>query len=776
MTCISVRHVFNCTWLSAILFLCGALAPEPAPAAENKQISLSASFGEFLVDPATLAVSLRLTNTGDIPIAASAFVITKVSDLTDRRWHILSGSDRFTVTAEIDNDALRLSIRSDRPTTLAWPQTADPRVVDAYAMPFGEGSYIPADDPAWLDWLVRRYEPDNINGLLSMPFWTEMRGDRSITWIVETPFNTRFGITQAASRPLPALSHDFTRLAPDAAYTIRIAVGPNDPLAGARAYRAWLKATGNVVPLTEKISTLPNTAKLGGASHIYLWGPGPLKARDVLQWRAFIRLFQQRKEDQNHLAGRLWHSFDTEARTAFNAAFKNAAGASGYVEKWTRAELIRIVNKGLHQAVLNTAVDPLPGGHDPAADAAWAQSVRIALMEAFGPMLAPPQQWGGGLSGDTVAALKKAGIVRAWLGADDWRDALWHPEAVAAAKAAGFLVGVYDSYGSAHPSDLADTWATAQMGDTLAAAGYRDKNGKLVTGFANRGVYVSARATESYAQQRIAAVANAARLNSYFLDVDGAGPEFDDYTPGRETSQQQDADARHRRLAFPVKSLRLVTGSEGGLSMYAPQLAFAHGMTTQPFAWMDPDMKNKSSPYYRGNYWPPETPSLYFNPVPLKPEIARVVMSPEFRLPLYEIALHDSIVTTHHWEYGSLKFSTERNATALQQLLYMVPPLYHLNDAVLDRDLPLIAAYDKVFRPLHARLFTQPMTDFQVLSPDRRLQRSTFGDGTTITVNFDRQPRTLRNGTLLPAQSACIAAPGQPMQIVDIKTIFDRQR
>ncbi|MEF9674135.1 glycoside hydrolase [Pseudomonas sp. PCH446] len=78
-------------------------------------------------------------------------------------------------------------------------------------------------------------------------------------------------------------------------------------------------------------------------------------------------------------------------------------------------------------------------------------------------------------------------------------------------------------------------------------------------------------------------------------------PEFSDYTPGRETSQAQDAEARRRRLAYPVQALGLVTGSEGGLSFYASIIAFSHGIATQPFAWMDADMrKNKRSRYYVG--------------------------------------------------------------------------------------------------------------------------------------------------------------------------------
>jgi hypothetical protein len=362
-------------------------------------------------------------------------------------------------------------------------------------------------------------------------------------------------------------------------------------------------------------------------------------------------------------------------------------------------------------------------------------------------------------------------VTRAWLGANDWRAALWHPEAVERARAAGYLVAVYDSYGSAHPSSLEATWATAQMGDELAAKGYRDSTGRSVTGFAERGVYVSARATMDYARQRMAAVAKHAGLNSYFLDVGGAGPPLEDYTPGRETSEGQDSEAVRQRLAFSTEAMGLVTGTEGGLSWYAPQFAYAHGMTTQPFAWMEPAMKDPQSSYYRGGYWPDDTPKMYFNPVPLNASVARFVRSPHFRLPLYQLALHDSVVTTHHWEYGSLKFSNELETTALMQLLYMVPPLYHLADGVVKRDLPVIAAYDRIFRPLHERLFSVAMSDFKVLVADRTLQQSSYADGTLITVNFSAQPQAL-GGSLLPGLSARVEAPCQPVQVHEMNSVF----
>lgn len=92
------------------------------------------------------------------------------------------------------------------------------------------------------------------------------------------------------------------------------------------------------------------------------------------------------------------------------------------------------------------------------------------------------------------------------------------------------------------------------MGDELAAAGYRDSRGEKVRGFNGRGVYVNSRVVEPYAQQRISAVARAGRLNSYFLDVDAAGPEFRDYTPGGKP-----ASARMPRRAGAGCSFRVAS-------------------------------------------------------------------------------------------------------------------------------------------------------------------------------------------------------------------------
>ena len=75
---------------------------------------------------------------------------------------------------------------------------------------------------------------------------------------------------------------------------------------------------------------------------------------------------------------------------------------------------------------------------------------------------------------------------------------------------------------------------------------------------------------------------------------------------------------------------------------------------------------------------PPEGPAIHIKQVPLKSNYMYLYYDPRFRLPLYQIVFHDSVITTNHWGAGSLKFENAIETLALLELLYNVPPLYHL--------------------------------------------------------------------------------------------------
>src|SRR5262249_39246670 len=109
---------------------------------------------------------------------------------------------------------------------------------------------------------------------------------------------------------------------------------------------------------------------------------------------------------------------------------------------------------------------------------------------------------------------------------------------------------------------------------------------------------------------------------------------------------------------------------------------------------------------------------------------------PRFRLPLFETVFHDSVVATHHWSWPSLKTRDQAKTVELLELLYQVPPLYHLNIAEFEKRKPQIKRHYDFFSPLHRETALLPLTGFERLTPDGMVQRTVFGDKIEIVANF----------------------------------------
>ena len=227
---------------------------------------------------------------------------------------------------------------------------------------------------------------------------------------------------------------------------------------------------------------------------------------------------------------------------------------------------------------------------------------------------------------------------------------------------------------------------------------------------------------------------------------------YNDYSVSHPATQLDDMNARLDRIAWIRDTRNMVVGSEGGAAYAAATLHFAHGMTVPVIGWGDPDMKTKTSPYYIGGYWPPEGPAIHIKQVPLKSEYLYRYFDPRFRLPLYQIVFHDSVVTTNHWGSGSLKFENAIEALALLELLYNVPPLYHLNMAEFSKHKAWIKWHYAFFSPLHRQIGGQAMTDFEWLREDKQVQRTEFGDTVELFANFGTDAFEYK-GVVIPGRS-----------------------
>jgi hypothetical protein len=361
--------------------------------------------------------------------------------------------------------------------------------------------------------------------------------------------------------------------------------------------------------------------------------------------------------------------------------------------------------------------------------------------------------WGDGVSSQMMQTFAADGFDRLWLGSDGWQRLRDNPEAIRTAKALGYLIASYDSYHSIHHPQETETWETAQFDQKLYETGaVVQANGKPKAGFQRKGYALSPLAARPYVEKRVAGLMEELHCNSWFIDCDAFGELFDDYSPLHPATQEDDMNARLSRMAWIRDTYHLVIGSEGGSAYAASTVHFAHGMMTPSFGWGDPELHERTSKYYLGAYFPADGPAVFLRPVPLKERYRTFYCDPRSRLPLYETVFHDSVVTTHHWSYGTLKFPDAIRTRALLELLYQVPPLYHINQREFARHKAWMVAQYAFFSPLHRETALLPMTGFAWLTPDRLVQRTAFGEQIELVANF-RSEGFADAGVRIPPQS-----------------------
>ena len=714
---------------------------------------------EIEVVPQSLAVTVYPINTDiAVPISAGQTGLGSVTDFT-REGNIYSWNlpERFlSVRVELERDSLTFeftqnpSVRETQ--SLTWPIIEDTDSIQGYIFPFFEGSYVPKDDPIWTDFLSQK-GPINTTAGLSMPFWGLDLGERTLTYILTNPFNNQILFSPTAGSALGMqVSHAFTPNWEQKRYGVRISFGDASPVAPAKQYRAWLQQNGEFVSFSEKIARTPAAEKLLGAAHIYLWDGKLLSQYDVTDWKAFaVKLSRGGDEwTARNVEARIFSRLNTEAKEAVGDIVRSDR-PSNYI--------LRVVSRAISKQLEK------PNFYNPDA---WAgislpsetekllsqnpstlstpdlyRRNCLLLYAAFPNMLRHPDNWGSGLSVKLLERFAKNGLDRLWLGVDSWQEGFRHPTAVAKAKALGYLVGPYDSYHSIHHPDEENTWETAQFDLSLYENGaIVNADGTKNRGFKKKGYHLSPIVAQPYVESRVNGILTQmpTGFNSWFIDCDAYGELFDDYSPSHPATQLDDMNARLARIAWIRDTHNLVVGSEGGAAYSAGTIHFAHGMMSPVIGWGDPDMKDKNSPYYIGGYWPPEAPAIHIKQVPLKSRYMSIYYDPRFRLPLYQIVFHDSVVTTHHWGSASLKFKNAIETLALLELLYNVPPLYHLNVARFSKHKAWIKRHYAFFSPLHRQIGGQAMTDFEWLSDDRRVQRTEFGDAVEIFANFRTEP------------------------------------
>jgi hypothetical protein len=727
------------------------------PTAQRDEIILSNEYWSVRISPGTLETTAELAGGAKFPLSKGSHNPGPISSVLKKAGQAQWVLDNAGVKVDVRLSQKELSVRfsSETANSFTWPIVQKTANMKALIWPRWEGCYIPLDDSRWEDYLVSLGGCDTLEGL-SMPFWGLDCGNFSLTYIITNPYNNEIQFQRASDGLGFRFTHEFTSLAPWKEYGFLIRLGDNSsPIEPARQFRQWLIEQGKFVSMKEKMKKVPNAARLLGAAHVYLWGDSPFSRHDIpgAKWWPFCAKLVEQSRTAGALPGKKIKQLMTPEHWAEVVEIAGAQWPSQYLKSQVANELSRLLAiKDFYDEVSwrdvtlpDEAVKLLANDRDALSRAELCRMNSLVLHAAFEQFMLQPGQWGDGVSIKMLNRFKENGFDRMRLCLDGWEGIEKRPAVAEKANQMDYLFGTYDSYHSIHdPSTRGtdSTWATAQFDQKLFDTGpIVRKDGSKRGGFKGTGFKLSPIAAKPYVEKRVGENMKNVPYTYYFIDCDAYGEVYDDYSPLHTASQADDVRARIDRLAWIGDTFGLVVGSEGGSSYAAGVIHVAEGMFGPVFGWGDPDLRNKDSDYYLGQYYPPDGPKVFVKQVPMKEQYQYFYYNPRFRLPLYEVVFHDSVVTTHQWANGSLKYSNMLDTVALTELLYMVPPLYHMNLDEFDKHRQIMKRHYTFFSPLHRKAGFSQMTDFNLLSPDRMLQRTVFDNDVEMVANFSQESR-----------------------------------
>jgi len=218
-------------------------------------------------------------------------------------------------------------------------------------------------------------------------------------------------------------------------------------------------------------------------------------------------------------------------------------------------------------------------------------------------------------------------------------------------------------------------------------------------------------------------------------------------------------------MAYIRDQYDLVIGSEGGNDFAASDIAFAHGIELQSFSWMDEEMKsNQGSEYYMGKYFNPSggVAERFAKRIPVKDEYQQLFLEAKYDLPLYSLVYNDSIITTYHWDWSTIKIKGAEQNRMLRELLYNVPPLYHLDQEMWDTYQNSITEHVTVWSKFSKEAVKEEMTDFTYLSENGDVQLCVYGDELFAAANFGDGDFVYMD-EIIPPHSVLISMGGEMM-------------
>ncbi len=335
----------------------------------------------------------------------------------------------------------------------------------------------------------------------------------------------------------------------------------------------------------------------------------------------------------------------------------------------------------------------------------------------------------GTFSSNTFDTLRWMGQEQALLHWDAWRTS-----EIDSLSSHGWLVSVYDNWADASPNDTSPNGRENPSGAVIQSDGSTMKGwlSKNSDGSTTQALEICSARHPHLARANLELDLAKVKRNARFIDVELAMNLQECWSKVHPVDRAHDLSNRLLALSVVKDSFRLVTGSEQTRDV-------AHGLVDYGEGPMS--IASVADAGYDWN-----------TPEPPESAMDSLSMDPTYRIPLLPLTDHDAFSPTWYTGDGQSKVPARWDDKDAWNMLYATMPLV----SPVDRKMwdSLRVRYLRTINAVGAflsRTQFEPMTDFDRLSLDGKVQRTRFANGWSVTANFDTRTRT-EAGTTLPAK------------------------
>lgn len=341
--------------------------------------------------------------------------------------------------------------------------------------------------------------------------------------------------------------------------------------------------------------------------------------------------------------------------------------------------------------------------------------------------------WGGNQDG-MARQVKAAGIDRFL-----WSAGGKPVQVTALAQMEGVLVGRYDVYRDIYPPELVRqigwgwnsdawpegaAWNSADSNDLRKAWGVKMKDGSW-----RYSTCMCDAVSAKFCRAHVSADLKEHPYTARFIDVTTAAGWDVCGNPAHPMTHSDSRAYRMDLLRLLGDDFGLVVGSETGHDAAVPYCDYFEGMLSLCH-YRVPDSGRKVEKVWTD----------------VPPQVAKFQMGAAYRLPLWELVYHDCVCAHWYWGDYNNKLPTLWDKRDLFNVLYGTMGMYMFNDAQWAQDKERFVRSYRMTSPVARKTGYNEMLDHRILSADRLVQRTTFADGTVVTVNFGETPFKLPEG------------------------------